>query len=86
MASRLKAGVKRPARRRNVPGKFVQTQARLLQGYRHGTKRAAAIAREVERLNSVVAAAAGEIEFEDEPSRYAVIAEMSRRIERSRNA
>ena len=62
-----------------VSGKFVQAQARLLQGYRHGPKRAAAIARELERLNAAVADAAGRIQFEDEPSRYTVIAERVRR-------
>ena len=79
MASRQGAGVKHQATRKSVSGKFVRAQARLLQGYRHGPKRAAAIAREVERLNAAVADAARRIEFEDEPSRHAVIAEGSRR-------
>lgn len=79
MASRQGAGVKRQARRKSVPGKFAGAQARLLQRYRHGPKRAAAIAREVERLNAAVADGAERIEFEDEPGRYAVIAESSRR-------
>ena len=79
MASRQGAGVKRQARRKSVSGKFVRAQARLLQGYRHGPQRAAAIAREVERLNGAVTHAAGKLQFEDEPSRYAVIAEGSRR-------
>ena len=61
-----------------ITAKFIREQGELLQGYRHTPKRAAALAREVERLNRVVTEIAAAIEFEDEPSRYATVVERSR--------
>ena len=56
-----------------IPPGFIRRQGALLQGYVHTQKRAKELAKEVDRLNRVVAELAEGIAFEDEPSRYLAI-------------
>ena len=66
-----------------IKAKFIREQAEVLQGYRHSLKRAADIAKQVERLNRSIADAAAKIELEDEPAQYRAVVERSR-VKRSR--
>ena len=46
-----------------IKAKFIREQAHVLQGYRHGLKRAGEVAKEVERLNRSVADVAAKIDI-----------------------
>lgn len=66
--------------------KLIRAQAKLLQGYRVGARRAKELAKEIEGLNRAVREAGSGLAFEDEPSRFFAVldAEAARARKRGR--
>lgn len=61
-----------------ISPELVQQHGEQLCGLRVEPRRAAELAAEIERLNNAVLDAAGALDFNDEPSRFAALLESSR--------